>query len=187
MEENREESGRILTAEEMERILQAPDSGTRTGLRDRAILALLGGAGLKVQELVLLRQENIDLQISCVLFPGNPVRMIPFGISVRECLMQYLYEVRKEMEGPSSLLFPGRGGKILTRQAVWKIVKKYAEAAGIETAVSPEDLRTSLAVSLLQRGAHPSAVQSLLGIRSASMNKYLRILEEEKPDTLPPL
>ena len=182
--ENRKNEQRALTREELDRILDAPDPQTRAGIRDRAILELLGGAGLKVQELVTLRVENIDLQISCVLLPENPEnpespgssaspeRMVPFGKKTRESLMKYLYDVRREIESPSDLLFPGRSGKMITRQAVWKLVKKHALAAGIRQPVSPEDLRTALAVSLLQKGADPSTVQSLLGIRSAAMHKY---------------
>ena len=179
--ENRKNEQRALTREELDRILNAPDPQTRAGIRDRAILELLGGAGLKVQELVPLRVENIDLQISCVLLPENPEsigscaspeRMVPFGKKTRESLMKYLYDVRREIESPSDLLFPGRSGKMITRQAVWKLVKKHALAAGIRQPVSPEDLRTALAVSLLQKGADPSTVQSLLGIRSAAMHKY---------------
>ena len=179
--ENRKNEQRALTREELDRILDAPDPQTRAGIRDRAILELLGGAGLKVQELVPLRVENIDLQISCVLLPENPEspgssaspeRMVPFGKKTRESLMKYLYDVRREIESPADLLFPGRSGKMITRQAVWKLVKKHALAAGIRQPVSPEDLRTALAVSLLQKGADPSTVQSLLGIRSAAMHKY---------------
>lgn len=173
MDEIRGISPIILTEDELVRILQAPDSNTRAGLRDRALLELLGGAGLKVQELIPLRLENIDLQISCVLLSGEPQRMIPFGKRTRESLLRYLYDMRGEAEGPSSLLFPGRGGKMLTRQAVWKIVKKYALAAGAGDWVSPEDLRTSLAVSLLRRGADVSGVQAILGVQDAAMNKYL--------------
>ena len=162
----------ILTKEERLRILDAPDRQSRGGIRDRAILELLGGAGLKVRELAALRIENIDLQISCILLPEGAVRMIPFGSRTRESLLNYLYDVRGEIQGPGSLLFPGRAGGQLTRQAVWKIVRKYAQSAGIERAVSPEDLRTSLAVSLLRSGTDPAAVRSLLGINRASMQKY---------------
>lgn len=173
------EAPAILTGEEVLRILDAPDLHTNAGLRDRAILELLGGVGLKVRELVTLRLENIDLQISCVILPGRPDQMIPFGSRTRECLLRYLYEIRDEVKGPSSLLFPGRGGSMLTRQAVWKIVKKYADAAGIGFPVSPEDLRTGLAVSLLRRGVEPASVQSLLGIRGPAMKKYLRAAKDQ--------
>ena len=175
MNESQRGSEMILTKEERLRILDAPDRHSHAGIRDRAILELLGGAGLKVRELAALRIENIDLQISCILLPGGAQRMIPFGSRTRESLMNYLYDVRGEVEGPGSLLFPGRGGEQLTRQAVWKIVRKYALSAGIGRGVSPEDLRTSLAVSLLRGGTDPAAVQSLLGIRRASMQKYYDI------------
>lgn len=174
MEEIQGTPPNILTEEELVRILEYPDPKTRAGLRDRAVLELLGGAGLKVQELIELRLENVDLQISCILLSGKPHRMIPFGKRTRESLLCYIYEMRSQMDGPASLLFPGRGGKMLTRQAVWKIVKKYAQASGAGDWVSPEDLRTSLAVSLLRRGGDPSGVQAILGVQDAAMNKYLR-------------
>ena len=173
MDETSGNSPKILTEEEVLRILEAPDRQSRTGLRDRAILELFGGAGLKVGELLPLRLENLDLQISCVLLPDQQMRMIPFGRRTREVLLKYLYAVRSEVEGPSSLLFPGKDGRMLTRQAIWKIVKKYSLAAGAGDWVSPEDLRTSLAVSLLRRGADPSSVQAILGVQDGAMNKYL--------------
>ena len=99
------EAPSILTGEEVLRILDAPDLHTNAGLRDRAILELLGGVGLKVRELVTLRLENIDLQISCVILPGRPDRMIPFGSRTRECLLRYLYEIvprkRRQYAHPS--------------------------------------------------------------------------------------
>lgn len=177
MEEARGTAPHILTEEELLRILDSPDHQTRAGLRDRAILELLGGAGLKVRELLPLCLEDLDLQISCLLLSDREqsVRVIPFGKRTRDCLLQYLYAVRKEVDGPSSLLFPGRDGQILTRQAVWKVVKKYAHAAGIGDWVSPEDLRKALAVSLLRRGTDADSVQEILGIRDAAMIKYLRM------------
>lgn len=179
MMETRSTAVNILTEEDIVRILESPDLQTRTGVRDRAMLELLGGAGLKVREILPLRVENLDLQISCVLLPENPVRLIPFGRRTRDSLLNYLYAVREEIEGPSSLLFPGRDGKMLTRQAVWKVVKKYAGAAGLGDWVSPEDLRASLAVSLLRRGTDASSVQAILGIRDAAMARYLRMGAEE--------
>ena len=175
MDEIRSNLPNRLTEQELGRILAAPDCSTPAGLRDRAILELLGGAGLKVQDLLPLRVENLDLQISCVFLPQIPERVIPFGKRTRDSLMEYLLEMRKEIEDPSCLLFPGKGGKMLTRQAVWKIVKKYAQAAGVGEWVSPEDLRTSLALSLLRRGTDVHSVQSILGIKNAAMKKYLRM------------
>ena len=110
MDEIRGTPPRILTEEELVRILECPDTNTRAGLRDRAILELLGGAGLKVQELAELRLENVDLQISCILLSGQPHRMIPFGKRTRESLLCYIYDMRSQVDGPSALLFPGRGG-----------------------------------------------------------------------------
>ena len=180
MQTRKTTAARILKQSEIEEILSRPDQKTQSGIRDLAILELLAGAGLKVQEVLALRPEDLDLQISCVLLTRDgaqddeKVRMVPFGKRTRKALFNYLYLIRGSLTGPDDLLFPGRDGKMLSRQAVWKIVKKYAAAAGIQSPVSPEDLRTALAVSLLNQGLEPEGVQEILGIRAAAMRKYLR-------------
>ena len=180
-------SSRILPEEELNRILIQPDLSTHIGLRDRAMLELLGGAGLKVQELQPLCVKNIDLQISIVILfeksarqdrDGAYIRKIPFGTRTRTALLEYLFDVREQITDPDALLFPGREGGMLSRQAVWKVVKKYAQMAGIDHPVSPEDLRASLAVKLLRQGADPEVVQDLLGIGVAAMKKYLNSNQE---------
>lgn len=177
MEKGQDSAPRLLSEEEIERMLGLPDLDTVAGLRDRAVLELLCGTGLKVRELTGLRLENLDLQISCLLLSegtgGEGVRMVPFGKRTRTILLRYVYAVRRDSEGPSSLVFPGRDKKELSRQAVWKTVRKYAAAAGIGHPVSPEDLRASLAVSLLRAGADPAGVRQMLGIREAALKRYL--------------
>lgn len=183
--QNKENSSlRILSEDELNRMIALPDRKTHIGLRDRAMLELLVGAGLKVQELLSLCPGDINLQISCIILPkdcdqqdrpGKSIRMIPFGMRTRTAILEYLYDIRAQIAGPDALLFSGRGGRMLTRQAVWKVVKKYAVLSGIDHPVSPEDLRASFAVLLLEQGADPAAVQDLLGISTAAMKKYIDI------------
>lgn len=172
---------RILTPQELKRILEAPDPESAGGRRDRAVLELLGGAGLKVQQLLPLRLADLDLQVSCILLPDDGcggVRAVPFKAGTRAALLSYILDIRDRIQGPEALLFPARDQGPLTRQAVWKIVRKYAAAAGIGHPVSPEDLRASLAVSLLMQGADPSGVRQMLGIGAPAMRRYRRILQE---------
>ena len=174
----------LLTHEEVGRFLDLPDAGTCIGRRDRALLSLLCDAGLKTQELLALRLENLDLQISCVLLPGQKngkgIRMIPFGERTRSALFDYLYDIRGRAEGPLTRVFTGRNNEVLSRQAVWKLVRKYGKAAGLGENLSPEDLRASFAVGLLLKGAEPASVSRMLGIGTAAVKKYVLLAKKAK-------
>lgn len=180
---------RLLIQEQIGSIPDLPDPGTPAGRRDRALLSLLCDAGLKTQELLALRLENLDLQIGCVLLPGQKpgeeIRMIPFGQRTRSALLAYLYDIRSRAEGPSTRLFTGRNNAMLSRQAVWKLVRKYGKAAGAGDSLSPEDLRASFAVSVLCRGAEPASVSRMLGIGAPAVKKYVLLAEEMKEMTEP--
>lgn len=185
MENRNDSQPRILPEEVVGRMLAAPDPGTPEGRRDRALLCLLSDAGLKAQEVSCLRREDLDLRISCVQVrsgkEGEEARLVPFGDSTRKALLSYLQDCSAQPAGPGPLLFPGRGGGPLTRQAVWKKVRKYGEAAGAGRPVSPEDLRAFFAVSLLARGADPEGVRQMLGIRQAAMKRYLGCVKGDSP------
>lgn len=174
----------LLTQDMIRRIPDLPDAGTSAGKRDRALLCLLCDAGLKTQELLALKLENLDLQISCVLLPGpeegDQVRMIPFGERTRNALLDYLYDIRGRAEGPATRLFKGRNDGMLSRQAVWKLVRKYGKAAGAGEGLSPEDLRASFAVSVLQRGGEPASLSRMMGIGTAAVKKYVLLAKKAK-------
>ena len=174
----------LLTQEEIRRILDLPDAGTCAGRRDRVLLSLLCDAGLKTQELLDLRLENLDLQISCVLLPGQKsgekVRMVPFGERTRSALVDYLYDIRGRAEGPLTRVFTGRNNGVLSRQAVWKLVRKYGKAAGLGENLSPENLRASFAVGLLLKGAEPASVSRMLGIGNAAVKKFVLLAKKAK-------
>ncbi|MCS7149259.1 MAG: site-specific tyrosine recombinase XerD [Caldimicrobium sp.] len=159
---------KILTLDEIERLLQAPNINDPLGLRDRAILELLYATGLRVSELVNLKLENLQLQLGFlkVLGKGSKERIIPLGDMALEFLISYLESVRPLLVGPKSrnFVFLNRRGAPLTRQRCWQIVKEYASASGIDLKkISPHVLRHSFATHLLEGGADLRSLQLMLG------------------------
>ncbi len=157
----------ILSVEEVERLLEAPRPGEPTGLRDKAMLELLYATGLRVTELVRLKLSEVNLVVGYVrcLGKGSKERIVPLGTQAVHWVKRYLEEARPVLaQGRSSpYLFLGRGGKALTRQGFWKLLKAYVRAAGIGKRVSPHTLRHSFATHLLERGADLRALQLMLG------------------------
>ena len=156
-----------LSADDLRRLLAQPDAASPLGVRDRAMLELLYAAGLRVSELISLRTQQIDFQGNylTVKGKGSKVRAVPFGKWAREKLLEYQRHSRPRLlKGRSSpFLFAGRSGKPLTRQAFWKLIRRYALAAGIEKKVTPHTMRHSFATHLLEGGADLRSVQSMLG------------------------
>ncbi len=156
----------VLSREEVSRLLEAPDSDTPRGLRDRAMLELLYGSGLRVSELVALRIQDLDLRrdVARVLGKGSKMRLVPFGEAAHQALESYLQRGRPALaRAPTDVLFLNGRGRRLTRQGVWKLLKRYAAAAGISKSIGPHTLRHTFATHLLQGGADLRAVQEMLG------------------------
>jgi integrase/recombinase XerD len=157
----------MLSADEVRKLLAQPEDQGALGVRDRAMLELLYGTGLRVSELVSLQIQQIDLQgdYLTVRGKGSKVRAVPFGKWARETLLRYLREARPRLlKGRASpFLFTTRSGKPLTRQGFWKLIRGHARAAGIEQRVTPHTLRHSFATHLLEGGADLRSVQSMLG------------------------
>lgn len=153
----------FLSEDEMERLLEVPDTSQETGLRDRALLELMYAAGLRVSEAANLgvRDVDIDEQIVTCIGKGNKERKIPIGRSAAKWLDEYL-SVRRSSETESVRLFVSPGGKEMNRQTIFRLVKEYSEKAGLE-GVSPHTLRHSFATHLIQRGADSRSVQAMLG------------------------
>ena len=156
---------RFLTQEEMELLLDAPDTSTPEGVRDRAIFELLYACGLRVSELISLVVNQIDLDqgvLSCS-GKGSKQRRVPVGRSALAWLEKYTHARRTLLDGrDSNWLFIAGGGRRLTRQYVWAALKKYAAGAGVR-GVTPHVLRHSFATHLLEHGADTRSVQALLG------------------------
>ena len=157
----------ILGREDVQSLLKQPDPGTPLGLRDKAMIELLYATGVRVSELVSLQTHQVNLEGDYVTVKGKgaKVRMVPFGKWAREVLQRYLKEVRPKLSRgrTSPFLFLTRSGKALTRQGFWKLIRRYALAAGIEKRVTPHTLRHCFATHLLEGGADLRSVQSMLG------------------------
>ena len=156
----------VLSTEEVERLLAAPDINTLKGKRDAAILELLYATGIKVSELVELKVKDVNLLLNFVYCESeHKERVIPFGNLARTALSHYLNEARNELvdkESNEMLFVNYRGGK-LSRQGVWKLLKEYAEKAKLEKEITPYTLRHTFAAHLLENGADLKSVQEMLG------------------------
>ncbi|HLL76844.1 MAG TPA: site-specific tyrosine recombinase XerD [Pyrinomonadaceae bacterium] len=155
----------FLSEDELDDLLRVPDTGTALGLRDRAILELIYATGLRVSEAVGLTPSDLDLERGVVTCrgKGSKQRFIPVGRSALKYIREYL-RVRAELvcEKAAPQLFLRKGGRAMTRQDVWQLVKRYTKASGLGR-VSPHTLRHSFATHLMQRGADSRSVQTLLG------------------------
>lgn len=162
---------RVLTLDEVERLLAAPDRLSPEGVRDHAMLHTLYATGLRVTELCELIQREVDLRAGYlrVVGKGNKQRIVPLGELAIEALDEYIAHTRAKLlanhGGPGSTpyLFVTRRGSCMTRQAFWKNLKRYALKADIDTPINPHKLRHSFATHLLERGADLRIVQTLLG------------------------
>ena len=171
---------KVLSAHEAVRLVEQPADDHPRGLRDRALLELLYGSGLRVSEVVGLRVADVDLRDRLVrcFGKGGKERVVPFGRSAAQALGLYLRHGRPALarargrsRGASGaaagreadVLLLGQRGRPLTRQACWKIIKGYGRVAGIARPVSPHVLRHSFATHLLGGGADLRSVQELLG------------------------
>lgn len=158
---------RVLTPQEVERILTAPRLNTPAGLRDRAMLELAYASGLRVSELVGLDIDNLNLEAGYVRVFGKGARerVVPVGRAARQSLRDYLRRGRPILCGRcrGKALFLNRRGERMTRQGFWKLLKRYAQAAGINKNLSPHTLRHSFATHMLENGADLRVVQELLG------------------------
>lgn len=152
-------------------LLNAPPVSTLEGIRDRAMIELMYASGLRVSELVNLRQRALDLPsgICRVLGKGDKQRLVPIGEEALAAIETYIKTSRglllakKGGPGCTPFLFVTRRGGPMTRQGFWKIIKKYAKVAGIDEELSPHKLRHSFATHLLTHGADLRIVQALLG------------------------
>lgn len=154
---------KFLTEEEIDRLFATPDISTEEGIRDRAMLELMYAAGLRVSELVTLKQAEVDVHSGVVNChgKGSKERRVPVGKSAIHWLQQYASVKAGYGKSPYPNLFLHRG-KPLTRQLAWTMIKTYAEKIGLNH-VSPHTLRHSFATHLLQHGADSRSVQALLG------------------------
>jgi integrase/recombinase XerD len=154
---------KFLTEDEINRLFAAPDVATEEGIRDRAVLEVMYACGLRVSELVGLKQADVDLLAGLIVChgKGNKERRVPVGKSAIHWLQQYSAVKAGYGKATSPFVFLHRG-RPFTRQIAWAMIKRQAEKVGIKN-VSPHTLRHSFATHLLQHGADSRSVQALLG------------------------
>jgi integrase/recombinase XerD len=173
---------RFLTIEEVDRLMAAPDVGSPKGLRDRAMVELLYATGLRVSELVGLRQPDLNLEagyLSCA-GKGGKERLVPIGDEAAGWVRRYVREARPRLLGArtSPKLFVNARGGALSRVGFWKILKQYALRTGLPGDLSPHVLRHSFATHLLDHGADLRAIQMMLGHADLSTTQiYTHVLD----------
>jgi integrase/recombinase XerD len=158
---------KVMTIEEIERILQQPDLKTSLGLRDKAMLELLYATGIRESELISLKLGDVNTvaEFLSVEGKGGRERVVPVGVYALEAINEYLLKGRPELckDITERTLFLNNYGKPISRMGIWKIIKRYSIMAGISHDISPHVFRHSCATHLLEGGASIMAVQEILG------------------------
>lgn len=173
-----------LSEAQVEALLQAPELDSAQGLRDRCMLEVLYGAGLRVTELVELKLFALDLDAGVVRIvgKGDRERLVPLGEIAVDWIVRYVREARSELLVGRSCdtLFVTRLGAGMTRQMFWRLIKQHALVAGIDPQrISPHTLRHAFATHLLNHGADLRAVQMLLGHADISTTQvYTHVARE---------
>ena len=176
-----------LTEDEVDGLLKAPNTDEPLGHRDRAMLELLYATGLRVSELINLKQSQVNFNqgVLRIIGKGDRERLIPLGEESQRWLKDFIDGPRMEilLERQTDYLFPTRRGDRMTRQAFWHIIKRYAQKAGIDKKLSPHSLRHAFATHLLNRGADLRVVQLLLGHSDLSTTQiYTHVARERLKD-----
>lgn len=161
---------RYLTEEEVIRLLETPDDSVM-GERDRAMLETLYATGVRVSELIEIRLEDLNLHMGFVALNGRHARarIVPLGMPSRKALQTYLDHGRKilmknqDTEDPGKCLFVNYAGEPFTRQGFWKVLKSYGRKAGLENKLTPQTLRNSFAMHMVQHGIDIRSLQELMG------------------------
>ena len=178
----------VLTYDELKRLLEAPDTATSYGLRDRAILELFYSSGLRVSELcgILLQSINLDEGYVRIFGKGSKERIAPIGAKAVTAVKNYLATARPQFvkSKTGSELFLSQQGRAISRKMVWVMIKQCAAKAGIKKPIKPHLLRHSFATHLLEGGADLRAIQEMLGHSDISTTQiytsvqYNRLTEE---------
>ncbi|MBR3559698.1 MAG: site-specific tyrosine recombinase XerD [Bacteroidales bacterium] len=174
----------VLTVEEIQDIMDVIDLSTPEGHRNRAMLEVMYGCGLRVSELVTLRLSNLffDDGFIKVVGKGSKERLIPIGTTAMKMVNLYINGKRKELKikkGEEDYVFLNRRGAHLTREMVFMLVKKWVKEAGIDKTVSPHTFRHSFATHLIEGGADLRAVQEMLGHESITTTEIYTHLDQD--------
>jgi len=175
----------VLSPESVEKLLAAPLTGERFYLRDKALLEVLYATGSRASEVVGLKLDDLHLDsgfLRC-MGKGSKQRIVPLGKPALQAIRAYLDEHRPRLtrtNPDATAVFVSRGGRPLTREMLWILVKKYARRAGLNPRVSPHTLRHSFATHLLSGGADLRTVQELLGHASIRTTQHYTHVDRER-------
>ena len=172
-----------LTIDEAAQLMELPDN-SKKGIRDRALLEFMYGTGARVTEVVRLKFSDVNLRMAFVTLKdaNEESRIVPLGRYAREALEEYFDEVYDQIKGEphteDDYVFINFRGEPLTRQGIWKILKDYAEEIGAESRMTPQILRDSFAVHILQNGGDLKTLQELMGFEDMSVGiAYLAVTD----------
>lgn len=180
---------KIISMDQVERLLNSPDTTKPLGMRDRAIIEVLYATGLRISELINLTTEELHLSMKLiqVVGKGNKERLIPIGEMGTYWLDYYMTNARpqllKKAKNDTPVIFLNARGAPLSRQGVWKKLKQLSREAGIQASITPHTLRHSFATHLLENGADLRVVQELLGHSNISTTQiYTHITKHRLKD-----
>jgi len=178
-----------LSEEDINKLIEAPDTTSSYGLRDRCMLEMMYSSGLRVSELVALQMNQINTNLGLVRLTGkgNKERVIPVGEEALLWLTRYVKDSRPQLVRQNVLndsLYLSSRGTGITRQALWQHIKKYSIKAGIKTVYSPHSLRHAFATHLLNHGADLRTVQMLLGHSSLSTTQIYTHIAQARLQSL---
>lgn len=173
----------FLTYDEIEKLLSLPDDSPK-GIRDKALFEFMYGTGARVTEVVRLKFTELNLKMNFVTCKDNDgeSRIVPIGSYAHSALDRYMREafdvIKGDGKGPEDYVFINFRGKPLTRQGIWKILKEYGKRIGIEDKMTPQILRNSFAVHILQNGGDLKTLQELMGFDDMSVGiAYLSVID----------
>ena len=176
----------FLSIEEIERLMSLPDR-TQKGMRDRAILELLYATGIRASEIIQMKTGDVNLRMGFIKCDGqhSKARIIPMGRLCRKAMEDYMLSIRDKMlrGREHDALFVNYMGEPMTRQGLWKVMKEYGEMAGLAISLTPQIIRNSFAVHMLQNGADVKSLQELMGHDDiAATQAYLAVTKNRIKD-----
>ena len=175
-----------LSIEEVDRLLALPGASIK-GVRDKAILEILYATGIRVSEVIEANVEDVNLRMGFITCTGEfgKARIIPMGRPARAAMEEYIFEARPKLmkNNEKQALFVNYLGERITRQGLWKLLKEYSKQAGMESKITPQTLRNSFAVHMIQNGADLKSLQELLGHEDISATQiYLSVTKNRIKD-----
>jgi integrase/recombinase XerD len=174
----------VLSVNEVQVLLEQPNIRDTQGIRDKAVLETLYATGMRVSEVVYLKLDDVNLDIGFLrcIGKGKKERIVPLGKKAISSIKRYLATARPKLlkNKESQFLFLSRIGKKISRQSLWKLIKKYAKEARIKKTIKPHILRHSFATHLLERGADLRSVQEMLGHASISTTQIYTHINKDR-------